>query len=49
MQQHFYRKMMIEKQLRKALENEEFELYYQPIMDLKTNEIVAIEVIVTLE
>ena len=43
MQHHFYRKMMIEKQLRKALEKDEFELYYQPIMDLKTNEIVAIE------
>ena len=43
MQQHFYRKMMIEKQLRTALDNEEFELYYQPIMDLKTNEIVGME------
>ena len=35
--------MMIEKQLRKALEKDEFELYYQPIMNLKTNEIVAVE------
>ena len=43
MQHHFYRKMMIEKQLRKALERDEFELYYQPIMNLKTNEIVAVE------
>ena len=43
MQHHFYRKMMIEKQLRKALEKDEFELYYQPIMNLKTNEIVAVE------
>ena len=43
MQQHFYRKMMIEKQLRSALENEEFELYYQPIIDMKTNEIVGME------
>ena len=43
MQHHFYRKMMIEKQLRKALEKDEFELYFQPIMNLKTNEIVAVE------
>ena len=43
MQQHFYRKMMIEKQLRSALDNEEFELYYQPIMDVKTNEIIGME------
>jgi len=43
MHQVFYRKMMIEKQLRTALDNEEFELYYQPIMDLKTNEIVGME------
>ncbi|MFJ7665764.1 EAL domain-containing protein [Lysinibacillus sp. NPDC097195] len=43
MQQHFYRKMMIEKQLRTALDNEEFELYYQPIMDVKTNNIIGME------
>ena len=43
MHQEFYRKMMIEKQLRTALDNEEFELYYQPIMDLKTNEIIGME------
>lgn len=43
MQQHFYRKMMIEKQLRTALDNQEFELYYQPIIDLKTDEIIGVE------
>ena len=43
MQQLFYRKMMIEKQLRTALDHNEFELYYQPIIDLKTDEIVAME------
>ena len=46
MQQHVYRKMMIEKQLRTALDNEEFELYYQPIMDLKTNEIMGMEALI---
>ena len=34
---------MVEKQLRTALDNEEFELYYQPIMDVKTNEIIGME------
>ena len=34
---------MIEKQLRTALDNEKFEFYYQPIMDLKTNEIIGME------
>ncbi|MDN4491956.1 sensor domain-containing protein [Ureibacillus aquaedulcis] len=43
MQKNFYRKMMIEKQLRVALDQNEFELYYQPIIDLKTNEIIAME------
>lgn len=29
--------------LRKALDNAEFELYYQPLIDIKTNEIIAVE------
>lgn len=43
MQQHFYRKLMIEKKLRSALDNKEFELYYQPIMDMNTNKIIGME------
>ena len=43
MQKNFYRKMMIEKQLRTALDHNEFELHYQPIIDLKTKEIIAME------
>ena len=46
MQLHFYRKMMIEKQLRTALDNEELELFYQPIMDVKTNEIIGMEALI---
>ena len=49
MQYHFYRNMMIETQLRTALEQEEFELHYQPIMDLKTNEIIAVEALLRWE
>lgn len=43
MQQHFYRKLMIEKQLRTALTEGEFELYYQPIVDLASNEFFGME------
>ena len=43
MQHIFYRKMMIEKQLRTAIEDDEFELYYQPIIDLKTNKLIGME------
>ncbi len=49
MQYHFYRNMMIETQLRTALEQEEFELHYQPIMDLKTNEVIAVEALLRWE
>ncbi|WP_394232304.1 putative bifunctional diguanylate cyclase/phosphodiesterase [Niallia oryzisoli] len=43
MHYHFYRKMIIEKQLRTALEKGEFQLHYQPIVDLTSNEIIAVE------
>ena len=43
MQQHFYRRMIIEKQLRTAIEQCEFELFYQPIINLETNDIVGME------
>ncbi|WP_455717496.1 putative bifunctional diguanylate cyclase/phosphodiesterase, partial [Anaerosporobacter sp.] len=43
MHHQFYRKMMIEKQLRTVLDKEELELYYQPIMDMKTHEIIGME------
>lgn len=43
MHQYFYKKMIIEKQLRTAIENGEFELYYQPIIKIKTNEMVGME------
>lgn len=39
------RKMELEIKLRKALENDEFSLVYQPQIDLKTNDIVGLEVL----
>nr|WP_241494696.1 EAL domain-containing protein [Bacillus coahuilensis] len=43
MHQHFYRIMVIEKELRGALEREELELYYQPIVRVETGDIVGVE------
>lgn len=37
------KKLKIESALRKAIDNCELELYYQPLIDLETNEIVGIE------
>lgn len=35
--------LSIENDLHKALENNEFELYYQPVIDLKTHQVVSVE------
>lgn len=39
-------RMIIEKQLRTALENNEFELYYQPQLDILTNKISGFEALI---
>ncbi len=39
-------KIEIEKDLRKAIENNEFELYYQPIIDIATNKPVGTECLI---
>ena len=44
--QNFHRKMIIEKQLQNALERKEFELHYQPQLDLKSGEIAGMEVLI---
>ncbi|TWU58168.1 Phytochrome-like protein cph2 [Rubripirellula reticaptiva] len=36
----------LEIELRSAVQNEEFELHYQPVLDLSTNEIVSLEALV---
>lgn len=38
--------MIIEKQLRNALDNNEFELYYQPQIDIKENKISGFEALI---
>lgn len=43
MNEAFTEKVLIEKYLRKALDNNEFELYYQPQLDLKNNRITGLE------
>lgn len=43
MSQKTSEKLIMETNLYKALENKEFELYYQPIIDLKTDKIVGAE------
>jgi diguanylate cyclase len=40
------KKMNLELGLRKAIENEEFELYYQPQIDVKTGEVEGVEALI---
>ena len=49
MNQQFYRKMVIEKKLRTALEKEEFRLVYQPFLDVKTETICGMEALIRWE
>lgn len=40
------RKVLLETELRKALEEEQFELFYQPQVNIKTREIVGVEALI---
>lgn len=44
-----FEKLMLENSLRKALENEELTLYFQPQIDLKTNEVKSMEALIRWE
>lgn len=49
MQHKFYRKMIIEKELRNGLKQQEMYLHYQPKLDLSTNQVFGMEVLVRWE
>ncbi|HRY13453.1 MAG TPA: EAL domain-containing protein [Syntrophomonadaceae bacterium] len=46
MHRYYARRMALDNELRSALKNEEFSLYYQPQVSIKTGEIVGVEALV---
>lgn len=46
MNEAIQKKANIETNLRKALENDEFKLHYQPVIDIKNNKIVCVEALI---
>jgi diguanylate cyclase (GGDEF)-like protein len=49
MRSHAFSRLEMEQELRAALENGEFQLYYQPIMSIKSNELVSFEALIRWE
>lgn len=46
MRSHAFSRLEIEQDLRSALENGEFQLYYQPILSMRSNELVSLEALI---
>jgi len=46
MRSHAYSRLAMEQELRAALENQEFQLYYQPIRSVETDELVSFEALI---
>ncbi|QJB26055.1 EAL domain-containing protein [Limnospira fusiformis] len=46
MKSHALQQLQLEADLREAIKNQEFQLYYQPIINLKTNQIAGFEALV---
>ena len=46
MRSHAFSRLEMEQDLRSALENREFQLYYQPIMSMESNQLVSFEALI---
>jgi EAL domain-containing protein (putative c-di-GMP-specific phosphodiesterase class I) len=46
MRSHAFSRLVMEQEMRSALENGEFELYYQPIVSVKSNQLVSFEALI---
>ncbi|MFJ8257296.1 putative bifunctional diguanylate cyclase/phosphodiesterase [Peribacillus asahii] len=49
MNEEILKKLVLENQLRKALEEQQLQIYYQPLLDLRTNRIVSTEALIRWE
>ena len=46
MRSHAFSRLQLEQELRTALENGEFRLYYQPILSMKSNQLISFEALI---
>ncbi|MFJ8267490.1 putative bifunctional diguanylate cyclase/phosphodiesterase [Peribacillus asahii] len=49
MNEEILKKLVLENQLRKAIEEKQLQIYYQPLLDLRTNRIVSTEALIRWE
>ena len=46
MRSHAFSRLQLEQEMRTALENREFQLYYQPIISMKSNKLISFEALI---
>jgi diguanylate cyclase (GGDEF)-like protein len=46
MRSHAFSRLQLEQEMRTALENGEFQLYYQPILSMKSNQLISFEALI---
>jgi diguanylate cyclase (GGDEF)-like protein len=46
MRSHAFSRLQLEQEMRMALENGEFQLYYQPILSMKSNQLISFEALI---